>query len=90
MLTAVWFFPIVMGAYGLASQRLVRHLVEGRASSIAEAARMSARLTGPLALIWMFPFLFLKFRSPFLVTVVAAVFWALLLVFFFMVIFPLL
>jgi hypothetical protein len=87
-ITPLWFFPIVFGVYGLIAQRLISRMAQGRASGLAEAARLSGGTFGLAVLLGLFPFLFLRWRSPLLITAVAALFWAVLLFFFFAVVFP--
>ncbi|MFF3325359.1 hypothetical protein [Streptomyces sp. NPDC002889] len=87
-ITPFWFFPIVFGLYGFVSQRLIRLLAEGRARTLAEAARVFIDIAGHWAAVVMFPFLVLKWRSSLLVSMAAALFWAVLLWLFFEVVFP--
>ncbi|WP_258053300.1 hypothetical protein [Streptomyces sp. Ru72] len=89
-ITPLWFFPIVFGLYGLISQRLLRRSATRRAGTLAEAARMSITVAAPWALLLIFPFLVLKWRSSLLVSLVAVVFWAVLLWLFFELLFPIL
>ncbi len=86
--TPLWFFPIVFGLYGFVSQRLLRRIASGRARSLNEAARISIDVAGHWAALFLFPFLVLRWRSSLLVSLAAAVFWAGLLWFFFVAIFP--
>ncbi|MER6633069.1 hypothetical protein ABT301_33430 [Streptomyces sp. NPDC000987] len=86
--TPLWFFPVVFGLYGFVSQRLVRALAEGRAGTLTEAARVYTRVGGLFAVLTMFPFLVLRWRSSLLVSLTAALFWAGLLWFFFAAVFP--
>jgi hypothetical protein len=88
--TPLWFFPVVFGLYGFVSQRLLRLLAAGRARTLGEAARTSIDVGGVWALLGMFPFLVLKWRSSLLVSMVAALFWAVLLWLFFAAVFPVL
>lgn len=88
--TPLWFFPVVFGLYGFASQRLLRLLAAGRARTLGEAARMSIDVGGFWAILAMFPFVVLKWRSSLLVSMVAALFWAVLLWLFFALVFPVL
>ncbi|MFF9869491.1 hypothetical protein ACF1G0_29505 [Streptomyces sp. NPDC013953] len=87
-LTPLWFFPVVFGLYGYVSQRLLRHLAAGRASTLAGAARLSIDVAGHWAALVLFPFLVLRWRSSLLVSLVAAAFWAVLLWLFFALLFP--
>jgi hypothetical protein len=86
--TPLWLFPTVFGLYGLVSQRLLRRAVAGSAAPLGEAARMSIGVAGPWAAVMLFPLLVLKWRSSLLVSLAAAVFWAVLLWIFFAGIFP--
>ncbi len=86
--TPLWFFPIVFGLYGFVSQRLLRRIASGRARSLNEAARISIDVAGHWAALFLFPFLVLRWRSSLLVSLAAAVFWAGLLWFFVVAIFP--
>ncbi|MBL3671447.1 hypothetical protein JL475_37270 [Streptomyces sp. M2CJ-2] len=86
--TPLWFFPIVFGLYGFVSQRLIRHLVEGRAATVSDAARMAIEVGRFWAALVLFPFLVLKWRNSLLVSLVASLFWALLLWLFFALVFP--
>ncbi|BBC29354.1 hypothetical protein SGFS_006480 [Streptomyces graminofaciens] len=88
--TPLWFFPVVFGLYGFVSQRLLRLLAAGRARTLSEAAHMSIGVGGFWAALAMFPFLVLKWRSSLLVSMVAALFWAVLLWLFFALVFPVL
>ncbi|MDX3861330.1 hypothetical protein [Streptomyces europaeiscabiei] len=87
-ITPLWFFPIVFGLYGFASQRLLRYITAGRARTLGEAARVSIDVAGYWAALVLFPFLVLKWRSSLLVSLAAALFWAVLLWLFFALIFP--
>jgi hypothetical protein len=87
-ITPLWFFPLVFGLYGLVSQRLLRRIATGRAATLGEAARMSIDVAGHWAALVLFPFLVLKWRSSLLVSLAAAVFWAVLLWLFFELLFP--
>ncbi|MCX4763749.1 hypothetical protein OG562_22840 [Streptomyces sp. NBC_01275] len=87
-ITPLWFFPIVFGLYGFSSQRLLRGIAAGRGGTLAEAARLSIDLGGRWAALTLFPFLVLKWRSSLLVSLAAALFWAVLLWLFFAVVFP--
>lgn len=87
-ITVLWFLPIVIGVYGLASLKLVRMRDEGRAGSVHEAARLAIGTTGVLGYFALLPFLLLRWRSSLLVTVAAAGVWAVALFVFFTVVFP--
>lgn len=87
-ITPLWFFPIVFGLYGFVSQRLLRRIASGRAGTLGEAARMTIDVAGHWAALVLFPFLVLKWRSSLLVSLAAALFWAVLLWLFFTAIFP--
>ncbi|WP_240496678.1 hypothetical protein [Streptomyces torulosus] len=87
-ITPLWFFPIVFGLYGFVSQRLLRRISAGHAQTLSQAARMSIEVAGYWALPALFPFLVLRWRSSLLVSLAAAVFWAVLLWFFFAAVFP--
>jgi len=87
-ITPLWFFPIVFGLYGFVSQRLLRRIAAGHAETLSQAARLSIDVAGYWALPAIFPFLVLKWRSSLLVSLAAAVFWAVLLWFFFTAVFP--
>lgn len=87
-LTPLWFFPTVFGLYGFVSQRLLRRVSAGHAETLSQAARMSIDVAGFWVLPAIFPFLLLKWRSSLLVSLAAAVFWAVLLWFFFTAVFP--
>ncbi|MER5473809.1 hypothetical protein ABZX90_09610 [Streptomyces sp. NPDC002935] len=87
-ITPLWFFPIVFGLYGFVSQRLLRRISAGHAGTLNQAARMSIDVAGFWALPAFFPFLVLRWRSSLLVSLAAAVFWAVLLWFFFAAVFP--
>lgn len=87
-ITPLWFFPIVFGLYGFVSQRLLRRIAAGRAETLGQAARMSIDVAGPWAAPVLFPFLVLRWRSSLLVSLAAAVFWAVVLWVFFAVLFP--
>ncbi|MGI5193768.1 hypothetical protein ACQEVY_09020 [Streptomyces sp. CA-288835] len=87
-LTPLWFFPVVFGLYGFASQRLLRYLAAGRAATLGEAARLAIDLAGHWSALVLFPFLVLRWRSSLLVSLAAAAFWAVLLWLFFSVVFP--
>ncbi|MFE7840780.1 hypothetical protein ACFU53_33400 [Streptomyces sp. NPDC057474] len=87
-ITPLWFFPVVFGLYGFASQRLLRHISTGRAGTLGEAARLSINVAGHWAALVLFPFLVLKWRSSLLVSLAAALFWAVLLWLFFTLLFP--
>lgn len=87
-ITPLWFFPIVLGLYGFVSQRLLRRMATGGARTLNEAARMSIDVAGHWAALVLFPFLVLRWRSSLLVSLAAAVFWAVLLWLFFALVFP--
>ncbi|MGW0558691.1 hypothetical protein ACWDZ6_31680 [Streptomyces sp. NPDC002926] len=87
-ITPLWLFPIVFGLYGFVSQRLLRRIAAGRAGTLGQAARMSIDVAGLWAAVVLFPFLVLRWRSSLLVSLAAAVFWAVLLWLFFAVVFP--
>ncbi len=87
-ITPLWSFPIVFGLYGFVSQRLLRRISAGHAGTLSQAARMSIDVAGFWALPALFPFLVLRWRSSLLVSLAAAVFWAVLLWFFFTAVFP--
>ncbi|MDT0572222.1 hypothetical protein RM704_33015 [Streptomyces sp. DSM 3412] len=87
-ITPLWFFPVVFGLYGFASQRLLRHIATGRARTLGEAARVSIDVAGYWAALVLFPFLVLKWRGSLLVSLAAALFWAVLLWLFFALLFP--
>lgn len=87
-ITPLWFFPVVFGLYGFASQRLLRHIATGRAGTLGEAARISIDVAGYWAALVLFPFLVLRWRSSLLVSLAAALFWAVLLWLFFALLFP--
>ncbi|WP_328506847.1 hypothetical protein [Streptomyces sp. NBC_00391] len=87
-ITPLWFFPIVFGLYGFASQRLLRRISTGRARTLGEAARISIDVAGHWAALVLFPFLVLKWRNSLLVSLAAALFWAVLLWLFFALLFP--
>ncbi|SOD76599.1 hypothetical protein SAMN06272781_4449 [Streptomyces sp. 1222.2] len=87
-ITPLWFFPIVLGLYGFASQRLSRRIATGRARDLREAAGMSIDVAGHWAALVLFPFLVLRWRSSLLVSLAAALFWAVLLWLFFALLFP--
>ncbi|MFF8289348.1 hypothetical protein ACF068_09020 [Streptomyces sp. NPDC016309] len=87
-ITPLWFFPVVFGLYGFVSQRLLRRIASGRAGTLGEAARISIDVAGHWAALVLFPFLVLKWRSSLLVSLAAALFWAVLLWLFFTAVFP--
>lgn len=87
-ITPLWFFPIVFGLYGFVSQRLLRRIASGRAGTLSEAARITIDVAGHWAALVLFPFLVLKWRSSLLVSLAAALFWAVLLWLFFTAVFP--
>ncbi len=87
-ITPLWFFPVVFGLYGFASQRLLHHIATGRAGTLGEAARISIDVAGHWAALVLFPFLVLRWRSSLLVSLAAALFWAVLLWLFFALLFP--
>ncbi len=90
-LTPVWVFPLVFGIYGLVAEKLKRFIDEGRAETLGEAVKIWTIATGIIGLSLLFPFLFVKSRSSVVVSLVASLFWSvLLLVIFFEAIFPLL
>jgi hypothetical protein len=87
-LTPFWAFPIAFGFYGYVSQRLLRYLEDGRASSLYEAAKFVVDHAGKWSILPLLPFLALRWRSSLLVTLVASVTLAAFLWVFFAVIFP--
>ncbi|UUU21877.1 hypothetical protein [Streptomyces sp. DSM 40750] len=87
-ITPLWFFPIVFGLYGFVAQRLLRRIAAGHVATLSEAARGSIDVAGHWAALVLFPFLVLKWRSSLLVSLAAAVFWAVLLWLFFALLFP--
>jgi hypothetical protein len=87
-LTPFWAFPIAFGFYGYVSQRLIRYLDEGRASSLYEAAKFVVEHAGKWSILPLLPFLALRWRSSLLVTLVASVTLAAFLWVFFSLIFP--
>jgi hypothetical protein len=87
-LTPFWAFPIAFGFYGYVSQRLIRYLDEGKASSLHEAARFVIDHAGKWSILVLLPFLALRWRSSLLVTLAASVVLAGFLWFFFSLIFP--
>jgi hypothetical protein len=87
-LTPFWAFPIAFGFYGYVSQRLIRYLDEGRASSMYEAAKFVVEHVGKWSILPLLPFLALRWRSSLLVTLAASVTLAAFLWIFFSVIFP--
>lgn len=93
-LSPMWVLPLVFGLYGFVSQHLILLIRQGKAHTVAEAARV---WTAPLgayafaALALLLPFLLLqKWRYSLPVAVLATLFWAVLLVLFFAAIFPML
>ena len=87
-LTPFWAFPIAFGFYGYVSQRLIRYLEDGRASSLSEAAKFVVEHAGKWSILPLLPFLALRWRSSLLVTLVASLTLAAFLWVFFSVIFP--
>ncbi|MFF5185687.1 hypothetical protein ACFY30_18205 [Streptomyces sp. NPDC000345] len=87
-ITQLWFFPIVVGLYGFVFRRLSRRISTGHTETLSQAARMSIGVAGFRALPALFPFLVLRWRSSLLVSLAAAVFWAVLLWFSFAAVFP--
>ncbi|GHF50529.1 hypothetical protein GCM10018783_18920 [Streptomyces griseosporeus] len=85
--TPLWFFPVVFGLYGLVSQRLLRRAADGHGTD-GRLTRATVRVAGPVAGLMLLPFLAVKWRSSLMVSLVAAVVWALLLWLFFAVVFP--
>jgi hypothetical protein len=88
--TPLWFVPIVFGLNGLVSQRLLSRVTSARAGTMGEGAPVPTGVVGPWAALLLFPLLVLKWRSSLLVSSTAAVFWAVLLWFFFAAVFPIL
>jgi len=86
-LTPLWVFPLVFGAYGLVGEELLRLVQAGRAANLAEAARHwnhRGGLVGQVGRVLLLPFTvfrYTRWQSPWLATLLAAVFWSLLLVF---------
>jgi hypothetical protein len=87
-ITPLWAFPIAFGFYGYVSQRLIRYLDEGKASSMYEAAKFVVDHAGKWSILPLLPFLALRWRSSLLVTLVASVVLAGFLWIFFSLIFP--
>lgn len=85
-LTPLWVFPLVFGAYGLVGEELLRLVQDGRAADLAEASRQwnaRAGLVGWAGRLLLLPFAvfrYTRWQSPWLATLLAAVFWSLLLV----------
>src|SRR6185503_1942154 len=87
-ITPFWAFPIAFGFYGYVSQRLIRYLDEGKASSVYGAAKFVVEHAGKWAVLPLLPFLALRWRSSLLVTLVASAALAAFLWAFFSLIFP--
>lgn len=88
-LTPVWMFPLVFGLYGFIARHLIRLVQDGQAETLRDAVYLWTRAFGALGLIPMFPFLMVaKWQHSLATAFLAALVWAILLVFFFAVIFP--
>lgn len=89
-LSALWLLPIVFGTYGFIAEKLLQLIDEGDELTIARAALIWNNAVPIIGAILILPFLFIKSRNPFVIALLATVFWILLLAGFFAVIFPLL
>jgi len=89
-LSALWVLPVVFGVYGFVAERILKLVDEGDAQSIAQATLIWTRALPIIGAVLLLPFLFVKGSSSIGIALRASLFWAVLLVGFFALIFPLL
>lgn len=89
-IAALWLFPIVFGFYGLVSEALIRVARKRGLESVADAASSIGKARGRWVLPVVLPFIVLRWRNPLLVVLATTAFWALLVQWFLVAIFPLL
>ena len=89
-LSAFWLLPLVFGIYGFVAEKLLRLMEQGDDLSIARAAWIWTSALPVIGIVLLLPFLFVKGRNPIVIALLASLFWAALLVGFFVLLFPLL
>ena len=89
-LSALWVLPIVFGVYGFVAEKLLHLKEQDDDITIARAALIWTNALPFIGIVLLLPFLFVKGRSALIIAFLATLFWALLLVVFFAVLFPLL
>ena len=90
LLSALWVLPTVFGAYGFVAEKLLSLMDEGNDLSIARAALIWTNALPVIGIFLLLPFLFVKGSNSISIAFFATLFWALLLLGFLAVIFPLL
>lgn len=89
-LSALWVLPVVFGIYGFVAEKLLRLKAQGDGLTIAKAALIWTNALPIAGIVLLLPFLFVKGKSALDIAFLATLFWALLLIVFFAVLFPLL
>ena len=92
-LSMLWILPAVFGLYGLLAEKLARNVNAGKAESISDGLVSLTKgygISGLFLLILASPILIGGGRRPLVVAIVGALFWVVLLKFFFSAIFPML
>lgn len=89
-LSAVWVLPVVFGVYGYVAERLLQLVDADDGVSLAQATLIWTRALPVIGAVLLLPFLFAKGRTAVSIAFWGTLFWALLLVGFFVWIFPLL
>ncbi len=94
-ITPLWFFPIVFGYYGFVSQRMAAKLEKSHFENVADllfsVIQGSTGKIGKLISLFVHaPFIIIKSKRPILVALGGSIIWAILLIIFFEVIFPML
>lgn len=89
-LSALWVLPIVFGIYGFVAERILELVDKGDNQSIAQATLIWTAALPIIGAVLLLPFLFVKGSSSISIALRASLFWAVLMVGFFVLIFPLL
>ena len=87
--TILWYLPFVFGIYGRTAAKL--HQARYRGVEIKKylfRVSLLVRYTGMLGLVFFFPFLVWRKRSPFRIALLGSAIWLVLLEFFFLAIWP--
>ena len=89
-LTAFWLLPIVFGIYGFVAEKLLRLKEQDDELTIARAALIWTNALPFVGIVLLLPFLIIRGKNAITIAFLATLLWALLLVVFFLVLFPLL
>lgn len=94
-ITPIWYFSIVLGAFGYKAEDLVHDIVTGKAEDFRDAylkwkqkLYQTNILAGLFISILFFPFPFFTKITPFSIALIGALIWGILLALFFNGIFP--